>query len=396
MSLREQPRRNASPSGVIFIHAQVWETVTRGDTGEMTRSILVVDDDPRNVALLVSMLEELREEVVTAGGGREALARIGERAPDLVLLDLEMPGLDGIDVLTHLRAGDGAHIPVIVVTAHGEREQRLRALNAGADEFLEKPIDRAILHARVKTLLALKSSRDELAAQHASLLSLQREQREMMQFIVHDLRTPLMVVQTSLTYAGDALTSDPKEALEALRDASESIIRVNDLVTDVLSVSRLEQAQMPLDRSRVELDPLVARLTGLYSRKAKARRIEIAAHIDRVVLRADAALLRRVLENILDNSLRHTPLDGKVGVDASRAGSHVRIAISNSGPPVPQGERSAIFEKFQRGTSPGSRPGAVGLGLYFCKRVVEAHGGQIHVEDTPLWPTSFVIDLPAD
>ncbi len=380
------------PQGWYRAARSFWET----RWGKMTRSILIVDDDPRNVALLVSLLGPFAADLRTATGGREALASIGQRAPDLVLLDLAMPDLDGIDVLTHLRETHGPHIPVIVVTAHGEREQRLEAVEAGADEFLEKPIDRAILHARVKTLLALKSSRYELAARHAALVSVQREQREMMHFIVHDLRTPLMVVQTSLSYAGESLTSDPQEAIDALRDASESIVRVNDLVTDMLSVSRLEQAQMRLDRSRVQLDAFVERLTSLYGRKAKARRIAIESHIDRVAVSADAALLRRVLENILDNSLRHTPAGGRVGLDASKAGEKVRIAISNSGPSVPPDERAAIFEKFSRGTSPGSRPGAVGLGLYFCKRVVEAHGGQIQVEDTPRWPTSFVIDLPAD
>jgi signal transduction histidine kinase len=217
----------------------------------------------------------------------------------------------------------------------------------------------------------------------------------MLEFIVHDLRTPLMVVQNSVTYAGEALTSDPKESLAALQDASEAIVRVTDLVTDVLSVSRLEQPEMAIERSRMELDPLIRQLVERYGRKARAGRIELASDIDPVVLSADAALLRRVLENLLDNSLRHTPPDGRLGVALSTDGSNVRIAISNSGPPVPPSEQTSIFEKFSRGTSPGSRPGAIGLGLYFCRRVVEAHGGEIHVEHTPAWPTSFVIGLPA-
>lgn len=379
----------ASPPGGMFSARQFCEA------SGMTRRILIVDDDPRNVKLLFSMLAPFGAELVTADGGRAALVLIGDKPPDLVLLDLEMPGVDGIEVLTHLRAGDGAHVPVIVVTAHAAREQRLAALDAGADEFLEKPIDRAILHARVRTLLALKSSRDELAQRHASLMTLRSEQREMLEFIVHDLRTPLMVVQNSLTYAGEALTSDPKESLAALEDASEAIARVTDLVTDVLSVSRLEQPEMAIERSRMELDPLIRQLVERYGRKARAGRIELASDIAHVVLSADAALLRRVLENLLDNSLRHTPPDGRLGVAVSTDGSNVRIAISNSGPPVLPSERKSIFEKFSRGTAPGSRPGAIGLGLYFCRRVVEAHGGEIHVEHTPAWPTSFVIGLPA-
>ncbi len=356
--------------------------------------MLLVDDQPSNLTVLERMLAPLGIDTVSAGGGREALARLSDEPFDLVLLDLDMPDLDGIDVLTHLRATWGPHLPVIMVTAHREREQRLRALEAGADEFLEKPIDRPILHARVRTLLALKASRDELAMRHAALQALQREQREMLQFIVHDLRTPLMIAQASVSYAGESLKSDPKDALEALTDAGESIIRVNDLVSDVLSVTKLDQAQVKLDRSRVELDPLLHRLSSLYSRKARARKVHIEANTKDVVVRADEALLRRVLENIMDNSLRHTPAEGRLGLEAAVSGTSVRIAISNSGPPVAVEEREAIFEKFARGTSPGSTPGAVGLGLYFCKRVVEAHGGRIHVDSTDRWPTTFVINLP--
>lgn len=360
----------------------------------MARRILIVDDVPRNVALLVSLLEPFGHTIVTASGGREALARIDEQLPDLVLLDLQMPDLDGIDVLTHLRARHGPHVPVIVVTAHGERERHLAAVEAGADEFLDKPIDVAILGARVRTLLELKASRDELARRHAAVVALQREQREMLQFIVHDLRTPLMVAQSSVQYAGGSLTTDPVEALEALRDASDSIIRVNDLVNDVLAVTQLEQAQLRLDPRMVQLDPLVARLTGTYSRKARARAVRLGSHVAPVVVRADEALLRRVLENLLDNSLRHTPADGEVEVGASATDDHVRIAVSNTGPPIAPEDREAIFEKFARGRGPGSRPGAVGLGLYFCKRVIEAHGGTIQVEGSSRWPTSFVIDMP--
>jgi signal transduction histidine kinase len=359
--------------------------------------VLLVDDELRNLRLLESLLEPLGLELHTATDGRTALSRIEELSPDLVLLDLVMPGLDGIDVLTHLRASGKEHVPVIVVTAHSERAHRLRALSAGADEFLEKPIDSALLHVRVRTLLALKQSRDELANRHAALVALQREQRELMQFIMHDLRSPLMVVKAGVEFAGENLKVDPVESRAALQDAADSLIRVNDLVGDLLAVSRLEEANRPLLVEELRVDQLVTRIREQYSRKAHAQGILMETHADALVIRANAALLHRVLQNILDNSLRHTPRTGRMSIDVERDPRRkLTITVSNSGPPIPPEERESVFEKFVRGRSPNSRHGAVGIGLYFCKRAIEAHGGRIRVDETPVWPTRFIIELPVN
>lgn len=234
-----------------------------------------------------------------------------------------------------------------------------------------------------------------LAARCADLQNLAREQQELVQFIVHDLRTPLMVVQMSLAYVAESMVNDPAETRDALRDASESMVRVMDLVSDLLSVSRLEEARMPLDRSHVDLVRLIEGIASHYRPRVAGRAIILESHVAPLTLVADAALLRRVVENLVDNSLRHTPPSGRVRLDASMRDGLVRVVISNTGPPVPRDDRVSIFERFSRGSSPASVPGAVGLGLYFCRRVAEAHGGLMEIEDVPPWPTSFVLTLPA-
>jgi signal transduction histidine kinase len=367
--------------------------------------VLIVDDDARNLDLLEAVLGPLDVDVARAPGGREALALADEREPDLMLVDLLMPGFDGLDTLAHVRARPGgADVPVVLLTACAEPDARLRGLEAGADDFLEKPIDAPVLLARAKTLLRMRESRKALAASHAALAErhaalerLQREQRELMQFLVHDLKNPLSVVYTNLVWAEEQLMAARGEPdlLGALGDAADATKRLHQLINDMLTVARLEESAFPLRLQHVALAELLREVGGVYARRASDQRVELA--LPRLEgsphVRADAMLLQRVLENLLDNALRHTPVRGRVAVEV-RDEAGVRIAVSNSGPPIPPTERRRVFEKFSRGRGERAAGGNAGLGLYFCKRAVEAQGGAIEVVETPEWPTSFVIHLP--
>ena len=375
-----------------------------------SQCLLLVDDHPRNLVLLEAMLAPLGRRILCAEGGEAAIALFDAEAPDLVLLDLVMPGVDGLAVLAHIRSHpERPHIPVIFVTSQNERAHRLHALEAGADEFIEKPIDRAILLARVRTLLSLKASRDQLqasrnelqmsldlVAQRNRLLErLQRTQREFIQFIVHDLKNPLAVVAISLQCAQERVSEGTFEQLaENLAEAEGAAIRMREMVEDLLTVARLEEGDFPVRREIVSVTDFLRPIVASYTRKAESQSVSLQAPADTgASVRADPLLLRRVLENILDNALRYTPESGRVGVDA-RAGDDVEIRVTNTGPSVPPAERERIFEKFARGTAEVPALGNAGLGLYFCKCAVEAQGGRISVLETPEWPTCFVIQLP--
>ncbi|MGH7286237.1 MAG: hybrid sensor histidine kinase/response regulator, partial [Polyangiaceae bacterium] len=233
------------------------------------KRILLVDDEPRNVAVLEGHLASFGHELVRALDGRSALALFESSPFDLVLLDLVMPGFDGIDVLAHIRANpSSAHVPVIIVTAYGEREQRIKALEAGADEFLEKPVDSAILLARVRTLLELKESRDALSERNAELERLQRTQRELTQFLVHDLRSPLAVVSSNLGWIREEISKEKTDVIEALADATEAAKRLQQMVDDLLTVARLDEAEFPVRFESVGLDAMVRSLLAEHQLKA--------------------------------------------------------------------------------------------------------------------------------
>jgi two-component system sensor histidine kinase/response regulator len=367
------------------------------------KRLLLVDDNPRNLALLELRLKCLGHELLFADGGEAAIALYDSHTPDLVLLDVMMPGIDGLAVLAHIRAQPtGAHVPVILVTAHSERSYRLLGLQAGADEFLEKPIDAPILLARVKTLLLLKesrdslqASRDSLAARNRMLEQLRREQRELIQFVVHDLKNQLCVVFGSLDWARRKVeTVAPAEMAEILDDGTVAAVRLRSMVEDLLVVSNLEDATFHVRQELIPIADILRPVLASYEREAVRKHVSLAPSPEVAwKLWGDPALLRRVFENILDNSLRYTPASGRVAIQA-KIGSSIEITVSNDGPRIPPEDRERIFEKFARGRSETPIVGSAGLGLYFCKRAVEAHGGNIRVRETPEWPTSFVIELP--
>ncbi len=358
------------------------------------KRILLVDDEPRNVAVLEGHLAPLGHELVRALDGRSALGLFESSPFDLVLLDLMMPGFDGLDVLAHIRADPArAHIPIIVVTAYGEREQRLKAIEAGASEFLEKPVDSAILLARVRMLLELKESRDQLAMRNVALERLQRAQRELTQFLVHDLRSPLAVVSSNLGWIKEEIAKENEDVVDALSDASEATRRLQQMVDDLLTVSRLDEEEFPVRFESVGVAQLLTSLLDEHSQKAHQRDIKVTTDGVDATVRADPMLLKRVIENLIDNSLRHTPPHGHVHLSIKKT-EVVEIEVSNDGPTIPLEERARIFDKFYRVERDRSTMRSSGLGLYFCKRAVDAQEGEIDVTDKAEWPTTFVVRLP--
>jgi two-component system sensor histidine kinase KdpD len=171
-------------------------------------------------------------------------------------------------------------------------------------------------------------------------------------------------------------------------------LRLRSMVEDMLVVSNLEDASFRVRQELVPVTDILRPVLASYERKAEQKHVSLAPAPDvGWKLWGDPSLLRRVFENLLDNSLRYAPESGRVEV-AARWDRQLEISISNDGPPIPLQDRERIFDKFARGSKELPAVGNAGLGLYFCKRAIEAHGGQIRVLQTAEWPTSFVIQLP--
>ncbi len=361
----------------------------------MTKCLLLVDDDARNLIALEALLQPTGHRIVRALDGETALRLFDEIEPDLVLCDLAMPGMDGIEVLARIRAHPTrSHTPVVIVTAHTENEHRVRALRAGADEFLEKPLDEATLTTRLRTLLRLRESRDMLTSRSNALTRLQREQREMTEFLVHDLKVQLQRVESQVAWLGDNLGAGPESLHGGIAVARATAHQLNAVFDDLLWVSQVEQTSMPVHRKPIGVDSLVGAALARIESSAADKGVRVdAPRPTSVRVAGDQRLLERVLDNLLENALRYVPRGGRIGIRV-KSEHGVEIRVLNDGPPIPKSERERIFEKFARGMTEPPVPGHAGLGLYFCKRAVQAHSGELSVVDEPGWSVCFAIWLP--
>jgi two-component system, sensor histidine kinase and response regulator len=353
--------------------------------------ILIVDDESRNLDLLEVLLETCGADVQRASGGAEALELYAREAPNLVLLDLMMPKVNGFEVLEHLRGVRAERpVPVIVVTAGGDRDSRLRAFDLGADEFLDKPIDRAILLKRVQTLLALSSVRDALSRRNRQLEELHAQQRELTAFLVHDFKNPLSVIRHNAEWLTDELASADPDICSAVEDVATCARRLTDMVGDLLLISKLDDAsEVPVSRMLCSFSQIADQVVRENSHEAEARGITLYASISgNVQGSADPMLLGRVLANLVENSLRYTPAGGRVEI----AVDPNAITVSNTGRPIPEADRERVFEKFRRADRSAAY-GSVGLGLHFCRRVAESHGGSIDVTSNEEWAVRFTLRI---
>ncbi len=358
--------------------------------------ILVVDDQPINRELIHAYLEDSGHVLVDAESGEQAFARAEQQPPDLVLLDVMMPGLNGYETTRRLKDQSGEKfLPIILLTSLNDLSSRLIGFQMGADEFLTKPVDRQELIMRVGNLLALRAKDIALMEKNVALAEVDRFKDEMSALLIHDLKNPLCVMLANYSYVAEGLRGLDPSYLEALADSEAAGQRIIRLLANLYDLATLEANRLSLRRKSTNLATLLNEIATQRRLLARSRKItlEVIANSE-LSLSIDADLLTRVVENIVDNSLRYTPADGRVQLEASVQSSRAEIRIGNTGVPIPVEARTLIFEKFAQAT-PGTGRMNLGLGLYFCRLAVEAHGGNIWVEETATLPTVFVMHLPA-
>ncbi len=357
-------------------------------------TLLVVDDEERNRALLRACLEDANTTVREASTGQAALEMIAVEQPDLVLLDVMMPGIDGYETARRIKEMAGeTFLPVILVTALSDQESRLRGLQSGADEFLTKPINTHELGIRVRNLLGLRVKEMTLRSRNLDVLELMRFRDEMSALLVHDLKGPTAVVEMSLDYLRREIHDIDISAGEALEDAQAATQRIGRIVTNLLDLVRLESQRLVLQRAATRPGVLMSSVAQIRAPLARKRTVQVQLDVDdRLEIQADVDLLTRVIENIVDNSLRHVPDGGHILLRVEARDERAVLLIGNDGPPVQPEMRQAIFEKWNRGEQSGGRRN-FGLGLYFCRLAMEAHGGRIWVGSEPM-PTVFGLEIP--
>lgn len=358
-------------------------------------NLLVVDDATANLELLTSLFGNLGFRVRPVPSGELALQAAAREVPDLVLLDISMPGLNGYEVCQRLKADPRlAAVPVIFLSALDDPLDKVRAFAVGGVDYVTKPFHFGEVEARVRTHLTLRRQERELELQIARLRELEHLRDNLVHMIVHDLRSPLTSVVMTLDLLQDGPAADPQFQREQLRAASEAASRVNRMVTQLLDVSRLEAGEMPVLRQPGNLTTTLRRAADLIAPSSPSVpiRVDSAAPCPASF---DPDLIERVVVNLLANALRYSPAGAEVQLGASSENHHVRVDVRDAGPGIAPADQDRIFEKFGQVRSTDRLRGS-GLGLTFCRLAVEAHGGRIGVHSQPGHGSTFWFTLPLD
>ena len=383
---------------------------------EAPSHILVVDDVLENRDLLERRLVRQGHTVVAAQSGKEALQLVGEQSFDLILLDIMMPEMDGLEVLERLKSASTLrHIPVVVISALDDMDSVARSIEMGAEDYLSKPFNPVLLKARVNACLEKKRMRDrevelyeQLRENFNKLQEVEELRDGLVHMVVHDLRTPLTSVITgidTLKIAGE-LNDLQNECLRIALSGGHSLLT---MINDLLDVSKMESNALELDLETLPAPEVVEAAMERMRPLANKKYQELITHLDPALppLWADRDKLGRTLINLLGNAVKFTPEGGKVILSA-RLGAmdgdsalqkddtkSVVFSIHDTGPGIPSDALDTVFDKFRQVRSgQAAHTLSTGLGLTFCKLAVEAHGGRIWVESELGAGSAFSFSLP--
>ncbi len=359
--------------------------------------ILIVDDTPANIHTLAAILKENGYLISVAQNGSQAIEVVARTRPALILLDVMMPGIDGLETCRLIKENpQWAQIPIIFLTAKTDTVDIIKGFEAGAADYVAKPFNTRELLARVNTHLTFRRQQRELKEKHEKLSNLERLRDNLVHMVVHDLRSPLMGLSGSLELLQEELagTLKPDQAGD-LEMAMASARRLSEMVTSLLDVSRLEAGEMPLHKVPCDLHEVAAEAIVTLGSLTRDRHVVLKPIDVQLIIDCDREIVGRVVANLVGNALKFTPTSGLVHVAVELADGQATVTIADNGPGIPPQYHERIFEKFGQveNLEAGMTP-STGLGLTFCKLAVEAHGGTIGVDSEVGKGSTFWIRLP--
>ncbi len=341
--------------------------------------ILTVDDNSDNLFLVKLALEQEGHQVVLASNGSSALTQIKRSPPALILLDVMMPGMDGYEVTRRIRQERNLpFIPILLITAH-EQSSVVVGLDAGADEFIRKPVQIDELQARVRSLLRLKQTID------------QRE--NFVSCLTHDLRTPLVAANRMLTLMREGVFGEVScQMQEAINNILSSNQNMLQMLNTLLEVHHYEVGQKILSFIKFNLRELLKEVVTELKPLAEEKKIDLKLKLDPEVqaVEGDRLELRRVLTNLINNAIKFTDR-GSVEVRLHSSSAQIAIEIEDTGIGIASEEQKTIFERYRQGSHKRS---GKGLGLYLCRQIINSHQGRIEVKSTVNQGSVFTIYLP--
>ncbi|HEX3920538.1 MAG TPA: hybrid sensor histidine kinase/response regulator [Caulobacteraceae bacterium] len=367
-------------------------------------NFLLVDDLDENLLSLAALLQRDGLACLKARSGDEALELLLQHDVALALLDVQMPGMDGFELAEFMRGNERArHIPIIFLTAgNTDRQRRFRGYEAGAVDFIQKPIEADILRSKAGVFFDLYRQRQQILAQRdaleanaEALRAVDQRKNEFIAVLGHELRNPLMALSGGLELLHRH--KDPAKAEQIRGMMERQVFHLSRLIEDLLDVSRIGQGKILLKKEEVELGAILRSAIEVSQPHIDARRHTLVVEAEtEPLLYADPTRLAQVVSNLLNNAAKYTPSGGRITLTAKALPGWVEIAVSDNGVGIAADMQAKIFEIFAqvRDEATTAHDG-LGIGLALVKQLVELHSGDISVESPgPGQGSTFSVRLP--
>jgi signal transduction histidine kinase len=392
-------------------------TRSQTDVSAPPANILLVDDEPANLLSLEAVLGDLGQNLVKVRSGEQALRLVLENDFAVILLDVRMPGLDGVETAKLIRQrARSKYTPIMFLTAYDNPDiPMVQAYATGAVDYLVKPFAPEVLRAKVRVFVELHQKTAQLQRQAEQLRDMQNKQFELeirdktlqeadrrknafVATLSHELRNPLALIRNGLQVARLRGADDPvvKRTCDMMDRQAAQMAR---LVDDLLDVSRIIQGKIQLRKVAVELATVVRHAVEACRYTIDVYRHELSVKVanDPLYLDADPARLEQILVNLLTNAAKYTEPGGRISLSADRAGEQAVIRVKDTGVGIPPETQPRIFDMYTQIADPLTRPQTgLGIGLTLVRRLVELHGGKVEVFSEGLGKGSeFIVRLPA-
>ncbi len=359
--------------------------------------ILIVDDNPKNLQILGNMLEEHHYKTAVAKDGRKALELAQKRLPDVILLDIMMPEMDGFVVCRQLKRDEATReIPVIFISALTETAEKLKGFHVGGVDYIMKPFQKEEVLARVQAHWELRRAHLELQRLNQQLQEANAAKDKFFSIIAHDLRGPLGSLRNITQAVIEHLERYSKDKIIQLlmiqQDAAKNLLT---LLENLLTWSRFQRGTIAYSPEHVNVERIVARNITLLTPNAEQKQITLKNSIaEDVPVSADLNMIDTVIRNLISNALKFTHAGGMIDVSTRKDEQYVEIAVADTGIGMSAEALLKLFRidtKYSQTGTAGEK--GTGLGLILCKEFIEKHGGRIRIESEVDKGTTFRFTL---
>lgn len=363
-------------------------------TAQNQATVLIVDDEPMNVTILEDLFSRYYR-TLSASRGQEALNLIEREPVDLVLLDIMMPGMSGLQVLDTLRNNPGtADLPVILVSARTEERDIVQGLNIGANDYIVKPFKMAEMLARARTQIAIKQLQDERKRTIEELRRLHEVKDHFFRIASHDLKGPLGNLRLAIYLLRHQAEQDP-ESNDLLDNADLNINTMQNVIADFLDSASIQSGAINLTLIPIDLAQCINDQVRQYSMFALKKDISLNVVNPQGMIFADSGRFAQALGNLISNAIKYSPHGSEVTVWTDDLGSSLRVCVADQGPGIPETERERLFTQFGKLTArPTDGESSTGLGLWITKVLINLQNGEVGVHSPPEGGSIFWIEMP--